>query len=131
MALQEAQQAAAEGRRWLEPHLTAGPQSSSPSIPLQQSASARTVEDAEGGGVGAAEGNERYARAAAAKTATVTMRKSSTRPRRRASDGRRVRGRVGGAGIGARLCASGVGREGSLSGDTAAASDRRFIRLFS
>jgi hypothetical protein len=59
IALQEAQQAAAEGRRWLEPHLTAGPQSSSPWIPLQQSASARTVEDAAGGGVSAAEGKER------------------------------------------------------------------------
>jgi hypothetical protein len=59
MALQEAQQAAAEGRRWLEPHLTAGPQSSSPSTPLQQSASARTVDDGGRGGVGAEEGKER------------------------------------------------------------------------
>ena len=53
--LEAAQQAAAEGGRWSEPHLTAGPQSSRPSIPLQQSTSVRTA----GGDVRPAEGKDR------------------------------------------------------------------------
>lgn len=36
VALQEAQQASAEGRRWSEPQLTAGPQSSRPWMPPQR-----------------------------------------------------------------------------------------------
>lgn len=40
VALQEAQQAAADGRRWWEPQLTAGPQSSTPWMPVQRPGSA-------------------------------------------------------------------------------------------